>query len=62
MIAAIVLAIVSVVAFFLTEDMSNTMAYFDKYTILMAVLLIGTLITNLLGKKKSDDSEDSSDE
>ena len=62
MIAAIVLAIVSVVAFVLTEDMSNTMAYFDKYTILMAVLLIGTLITNLLGKKKSDDSEDSSDE
>lgn len=61
-IAAVLLAIASVVAFILTEDMTNTMAFFDRYTILMAVLLAGTVISMIFGTKDEDEERRQSPE
>ena len=55
--ASVLLAVISVIAFILTEDMTNTMAFIDKYTILMAVLLAGGIISSFFRKKKEDQSE-----
>lgn len=56
--AAIVLAIASIVVFIITEDMTNTMALFDRYTLLMAALLIGTIAAIITGNKDSKESEE----
>ncbi len=55
--ASVLLAVISVIAFILTEDMTNTMAFIDKYTILMAVLLAGGVISSFFRKKKEEQSE-----
>lgn len=47
-------AVISVIAFVLTEDMTNTMAYTDRYTVLMAIILIAGLISSFFVKKKED--------
>ena len=59
--ASVLLAAVSVITFILTEDMTNTMAFIDKYTILMAVLLIGGIISCFVRKKKEDTDESQSE-
>ena len=49
----------SVIVFFLTEDMSQPMVMVDKWTILMAVLLVVTIVMAVLSKKtKKDASEE----
>ena len=54
--AAVLLAIVSAVVYFITEDMSNTMTLFDKYTLLMAVMTVGSAASVIEGRK-SDSKE-----
>ena len=54
-IATIALAIISVIVFFVTEDLTNTPALFDKYTLLMAVMLIAAIVFIINGKKDSDE-------
>ena len=53
----ILLSIVSVIAFLLTEDMRNPMVMMDKWTLLMAVLLGGELIMMGMSKKSYEDKE-----
>ncbi len=53
----ILLSIVSVIAFLLTEDMRNPMAMMDKWTMLMAVLLGGELLMMGMSKKSYEDKE-----
>lgn len=56
-IVTILLAIIAVIAFFLTEDLTNTMALVDRYTILMAILMVAAVLTILTGKRKKDDDK-----
>ena len=60
-VAAVVLAIASVIAFFITEDLTNTMAYVDRYTWIMAAMLIGAVLSIVFGKKKADDDNEPED-
>ena len=46
-----VTAVVSVIVFFLTEDMSLAMVLIDKWTLLMAAFLIIQIIFVLFGRK-----------
>ena len=57
-IASVLLAIISVIVFIVTEDMTNTMAIFDKYSILMAVLMIASVVSIVLGRKHKENEED----
>ena len=59
--AAVILAIGSVIAFFLTEDLTNTMAYVDRYTWIMAVMLIGSVLSIVFGKRKVDNDDEPED-
>ena len=61
-IASVLLAIISVIVFILTEDMTNTMAIFDKYSILMAVFFIGSVIAIAFGRKREDKDEQAEQE
>ena len=54
---AVVLAVVSAIAYILTEDMSNTMEIYDKYTLLMAVLMAGSVASIIEGTKDSRETE-----
>ena len=51
-------AIISLIAFILTEDMSNPMALTDKWTVLMLILLAIEVVLAILSKKKKEDKED----
>ena len=62
LIAAVLLAIGSVIAFILTEDLTNTMAFIDRYTILMAILLAGSVISFIFRDKDNDDEEEQGQE
>ena len=53
--ASLAAAAVSVIAFFMTEDMSRTMAYTDGYTILMAVIMLAGLASTVFVKKRDDE-------
>jgi uncharacterized membrane protein len=63
LVATLVLAIVSVVVFLLTEDMSNPKTLVDKWTIINAVLLIAEILSILFvfHNKKTDTDDDSTD-
>ena len=51
-------AVVAIIVFFLTENMKNPMAFIDKWTILMIILLaIEALLAYLARTKKEDDKE-----
>ncbi len=56
---SIVVAIVAVVIFILTEDMRLPMVMMDKYTILMAIIAIAQIVVAFFTKKsrKKDDDE-----
>ena len=54
-IVTVALAIIAPVVFFITEDLTNTPALFDKYTLLMAVMLIAAIVFIINGKKDSDE-------
>ena len=57
---SLVIAVISLLAFFFTEDMTLTMQMTDKWTILMIVLMIIDLV--LLFAKKSKDEDGSEQE
>ena len=52
------------ITFILTEDMSLPMAMVDKWTVLMAVMLVAQIIAAALNKKASklDDDEEGAEE
>ena len=56
--ASVIPAIAGIVAFILTEDMTNPMTMVDKWTILMVVILAIQVIVAIVAKtKKSNDDE-----
>ena len=58
-------AIVAVIVFFLTENMSLPMALTDKWTVLMVVFALISVVTTVLAKKwhkKDDDNAENSEE
>lgn len=57
-IASVVVAVVSVIVFILTEDMSLPMEMVDKYTLWMLVIAMVQLIVCMLSKKQTEDGED----
>ena len=52
-------AAASVIAFILTENMSNPMVFTDRWTILMAVILLVQAVIAIMAKKSTDDDETS---
>ena len=57
-VAGVVEAVIAVVAFFLTENLTLPMAWVDNWTILMVVLLIFSIVTLVFGLKwKKADQE-----
>ena len=56
-IIAIVLAIISIIVFFLTEDMRLPMEWVDEYTIWMLILFVATVIVVMMSKKEADDDD-----
>lgn len=50
-VASTITAVVSVIAFFLTEDITLTMVLVDRWTLLMAAFLIVQVIFVLFGRK-----------
>ena len=57
-IMAIVAAIMSVILFFLTEDMTDPMIWVDEYTVWMLILFIATAILTMMSKKETDQDQD----
>ena len=57
-IMAIVAAIMSVILFFLTEDMTDPMIWVDEYTVWMLILFIATAILTMMSKKETDPDQD----
>ena len=55
--ASIIPAIGAIIAFILTEDMTNPMIMTDKWTIMMIVILAVQCIVAIAAKKKSDDTD-----
>jgi len=55
-------AVASIIAFILTEDMSNPMILADKWTILMAILFAGQAATAYGAKKAAEDDSESTEE
>ena len=55
-------AIVSVIAFILTEDMSDPMTMVDKWTILMLIILGVSAVTAFLTRNKDKDEEEEAEE
>ncbi|MBQ1291607.1 MAG: hypothetical protein IIY28_09715, partial [Lachnospiraceae bacterium] len=51
-----VIAVISVVVFLLTEDMTNSMRFVDRWTILMVLLLIGQAVIVFLFRRKKDEN------
>ena len=51
-------AIAAVIAFILTENIFNPMAYVDKWTILMIILLVVELLICFFTRKKDQESKD----
>lgn len=55
---SIIPAVVSVVLFFLTENMSLPMILVDEWTLWMAVIAVVNVVLAILSKKKFDDADD----
>ena len=51
----------AIVAFILTENMSNPMALTDRWTILMAVILMIQAVVAILAKKEDKEEEEDSE-
>ncbi len=50
-VVAVVLAVLSAVIFFITEDFSNSVALFDRYTWLMTAITACSIVTVVFGRK-----------
>ena len=59
---SIIPAAVSVILFILTEDMRNPMVLFDKWTLLMMVIMIGNLVIAYLTRNKEEEKENEENE
>ncbi|MBQ6583345.1 MAG: hypothetical protein IJH77_05920, partial [Mogibacterium sp.] len=57
-ILSILTAVISVIAFILTEDMSLPMQLIDRWTLLMVILLIIDILLAIFSKKKRKDEEE----
>ena len=53
-----IVAVISVVIFFLTENMSLSMVLVDKYTMLMLVLFLGNVVCLYMGKRWHEADEE----
>ncbi len=60
-VASLVVAVIAVIAFFLTENMNNSMAIFDRWTIMMAIIFAATLVASLFVLRKQDDDTSPAD-
>ncbi len=58
----IIPAVAAVITFILTEDMSLPMVLTDKWTLLMAVILLVDVVVALFTKKSTKDAEENEDE
>ena len=54
--ASLVPAILSVIAFLLTENMRNPMILVDRWTLLMVIIAVVQVLVMLLSKKKTEDN------
>lgn len=59
--ASLIPAAGAIIAFILTEDMTNMMAITDRWTILMAVILLIQAVTAILAKKEKEESEETAE-
>jgi hypothetical protein len=59
--ASIIPAAGAIIAFILTEDMSLQMALTDRWTILMAVILLIQAVTAMFAKKEKEENEDTAE-
>lgn len=59
--ASLIPAAGAIIAFILTEDMTNMMAITDRWTILMAVILLIQAVTAILAKKEKAESEETAE-
>ena len=57
-ISSLIPAIGAIIAFILTEDMSNPMVMVDKWTLLMVIILAIQVGVAIMAKKKEDDEDD----
>ena len=55
--SSLIPAIGAVIAFILTENMHNPMAWVDKWTILMVIIAVVQIVVMILSKKKKEDDE-----
>ena len=54
----VIAVIAAIVVFILTENMNNPMAFTDRWTILMAVILLIQVVVAMIAKKSKDENED----
>ena len=59
--ASLIPAAGAIIAFILTEDMTNMMAFTDRWTILMAVILLIQAVTAILAKKEKEEPEETAE-
>ena len=59
--ASLIPAAGAIIAFILTEDMTNMMVLTDRWTILMAVILLIQAVTAILAKKEKAESEETAE-
>ena len=57
-IAAFIIAIASVILFFLTEDITDPMIWVDEYTIWMLILFIIAVLLSMLSKKEYEEESE----
>ena len=58
----IVPAVISLIVFILTENMTNTMRMVDKWTLLMLILFVIVLLLIIFLFRKKDDDEEEEEE
>ena len=59
---SVLTALLSIVVFFLTEDMSLPMVIVDKWTIVMVIILVVNIVEFYFGRKWHEPEEDEEDE
>lgn len=61
-ICTLIIAIISVIVFLITEDITLPMVLVDKWTILMIIILIINIIITILSRKKEEEKEETEEE
>ena len=60
--ASLIPAIAGIIAFILTEDMSNPMTLVDKWTLLMIIILAVQIVVAILAKTRKDEEDEGEEE